>query len=85
MESPVLDDFRTIAALVRNKEVGRRAAIRTPFGHRLVTYADLTATGRFLHFVEAWLRSRRPPAPAGRLQAQDTEPRVAGSRRRENA
>jgi selenocysteine lyase/cysteine desulfurase len=55
-----MDDFATIAELVRQNEVGRRAAIGTPFGRRLVTYADLTATGRFLHFVEAWFRHVQP-------------------------
>lgn len=55
-----MDDFRQLAELVRQNEVGRRATIRTPFGSRLVTYADLTATGRFLHFVEAWFRHVQP-------------------------
>ena len=34
--------------------------IATPFGRRLLCYADLTATGRYLHFVEAWIRQMRP-------------------------
>ncbi|MBN1769727.1 MAG: aminotransferase class V-fold PLP-dependent enzyme [Deltaproteobacteria bacterium] len=55
-----MDDFRQVVELVRQHEVGRRATIRTPFGPRLVTYADLTATGRFLHFVEAWFRHVQP-------------------------
>ncbi len=29
-------------------------------GRRLICYADLTATGRYLHFVEAWIRRVRP-------------------------
>jgi len=40
--------------------VGRRACIETPMGRRLICYADLTATGRYLHFVEAWIRRVRP-------------------------
>lgn len=52
--------FEDIAAFVRVNEVGRRAYIDTPFGRRLITYADLTATGRYLHFVEAWIRRIRP-------------------------
>lgn len=46
--------------LIRQHEVGRRAHIDTPFGRRLVCYADLTATGRYLHFIEAWIRRVRP-------------------------
>jgi selenocysteine lyase/cysteine desulfurase len=34
--------------------------LHTPFGQRLLFYADLTATGRFVHFVEAWLSQVRP-------------------------
>jgi selenocysteine lyase/cysteine desulfurase len=52
--------FEEMAALVREHEVGRRACLESPYGRRLVTYADLTATGRYLHFVEAWLRRVRP-------------------------
>ncbi len=53
-------DFETVASLLRAHEVGRRAHIETPFGRRLVAYADLTATGRYLHFIEAWIRRVRP-------------------------
>lgn len=49
-----------MAALVREHEVGRRASVDTPFGRRLLCYADLTASGRYLHFVEAWIRRARP-------------------------
>ncbi|MFZ5468295.1 MAG: aminotransferase class V-fold PLP-dependent enzyme [Myxococcota bacterium] len=52
--------FEEVAAFIRHNEVGRRAAIDTPFGRRLLCYADLTATGRYLHFVEAWIRRVRP-------------------------
>ena len=52
--------FEELAALVRQNEVGRRASFETPFGRRLLCYADLTATGRYLHFVEAWIRRARP-------------------------
>ena len=47
-------------SFLRQNEVGRRARINTPFGQRLITYADLTASGRYLHFVEAWFRNVRP-------------------------
>jgi selenocysteine lyase/cysteine desulfurase len=55
-----MPDFREVADLIRQNEVGRRATIETPFGRRLVCYADLTATGRYLHFVEAWFRHVLP-------------------------
>ena len=52
--------FENVASFIRQHEVGRRAHIETPFGRRLIFYADLTATGRYLHFVEAWMRRVRP-------------------------
>lgn len=52
--------FAEVAAFVRGHEVGRRAYVQTPFGRRLICYGDLTATGRYLHFVEAWIRRVRP-------------------------
>ncbi len=52
--------FERVAASIRQNEVGRRAFIETPFGRRLICYADLTATGRYLHFAEAWIRRVRP-------------------------
>jgi selenocysteine lyase/cysteine desulfurase len=47
-------------ATIRKNEVGRGATIDTPFGRRLLCYADLTASGRFLGFIESWLRGLRP-------------------------
>ena len=55
-----MQSFAEVAAFIRQNEVGRRAWLDTPYGRRLITYADLTATGRYLHFVEAWLRRVRP-------------------------
>ncbi|MBI5533270.1 MAG: aminotransferase class V-fold PLP-dependent enzyme [Deltaproteobacteria bacterium] len=52
--------FEQATAFLRMNEVGRRASIETPFGRRLLFYADLTATGRSLHFVEAWMRRVSP-------------------------
>jgi selenocysteine lyase/cysteine desulfurase len=53
-------DLNDAAALLRHAEVGRGASIDTPFGRRLVTYADLTATGRALSFVEDRIAAVRP-------------------------
>jgi len=55
-----MKSYEEVAAFIRQHEVGRRASLDTPFGRRLVCYADLTASGRYLHFVEAWLRRVRP-------------------------
>jgi len=55
-----MQSFEEVARFFRQNEVGRRARIETPFGRRLLCYGDLTATGRYLHFVEAWVRQLRP-------------------------
>jgi selenocysteine lyase/cysteine desulfurase len=55
-----METFETVSSFVRQNEVGRRASVETPFGRRLLMYADATATGRYLHFVEAWIRRVRP-------------------------
>ncbi len=52
--------FEEVAGFIRQNEVGRRACVETPFGRRLMFYADLTATGRYLHFVERWVERIRP-------------------------
>jgi len=52
--------FGDVTALLRRAEIGRRAFVETPFGRRLVTYADQTATGRALSFVEEALAAVRP-------------------------
>ncbi len=52
--------FPEVAALLRRAEIGRRAVVATPFGPRLVTYADQTATGRALDFVERAVAAVRP-------------------------
>lgn len=52
--------FADLAAAVRRGEMGRGTAVRTPYGSRLICYADITASGRFLGFVEAWLDRIRP-------------------------
>ncbi|RKX80235.1 MAG: aminotransferase class V-fold PLP-dependent enzyme [Spirochaetes bacterium] len=40
---------------VRSNIIGRNKLIRTPFGERIVTYADYTASGRGLDFVEHYM------------------------------
>ncbi|MBX7098887.1 MAG: aminotransferase class V-fold PLP-dependent enzyme [Myxococcaceae bacterium] len=55
-----MQSFEEVASFIRQNEVGRRAWLETPYGRRILSYADLTATGRYLHFVEAWIRRVRP-------------------------
>ncbi|HEX7622659.1 MAG TPA: aminotransferase class V-fold PLP-dependent enzyme [Anaeromyxobacteraceae bacterium] len=45
--------FEEVAAWVRRSEVGAGTLIASPFGPRRMLYADLTASGRALSFVEA--------------------------------
>ena len=40
---------------VRNAVIGRNFKFETPFGERLLTYADFTASGRSLSFIEQFL------------------------------
>lgn len=54
-----MDAFDQGSSLVRRHVLGRSATIDTPFGRRLVYYADLTATGRHLDLVEAWVDRAR--------------------------
>ena len=54
------DVIQDTLGFLRQNEIGRRASVSTPFGERLICYTDLTASGRYLHFVEAWFRSVRP-------------------------
>ena len=42
-------------AFLRNQTVGIDATIQTPFGARIMTYCDYTASGRCLAFVEGYL------------------------------
>ncbi len=55
-----MQSFEEVSSFIRNNEIGRRASLDTPYGRRILCYADLTATGRYLHFVEAWIRRVRP-------------------------
>lgn len=40
---------------LQSQIIGVNAEFQSPFGRRLVTYSDHTASGRFLRFVEDWL------------------------------
>jgi selenocysteine lyase/cysteine desulfurase len=79
---PPVRTFAEVASFIRQNEVGRRASLETPFGRRLLCYADLTATGRYLHFVEAWVRRVRP-FYANTHTAVSTTGRLTGELREE--
>ncbi len=46
---------------IRDSVIGSDTAVLTPFGERLVTYADYTASGRSLTFVEDFIRDQVLP------------------------
>lgn len=50
--------------LVRESVVGDDHVMRTPYGSRRVTYADYTASGRALSFIEDYIRDRVLPSYA---------------------
>jgi selenocysteine lyase/cysteine desulfurase len=50
-----------LIAKVRRSVIGRDTAVATPFGLRRVTYADYTASGRSLDFIEDYLRDHVLP------------------------
>ena len=59
MKSGPSKEFAATATRIRNDEIGRNVHVETPFGRRLICYADLTATGRHLQFVEDWIHASR--------------------------
>ena len=46
---------------IRNDVIGQRCAIRTPFGSKPLVYADYTASGRSLGFIEDFIRQQVLP------------------------
>jgi selenocysteine lyase/cysteine desulfurase len=58
--APPRAPLEEVARRFREAERGRGATVATPFGTRRLHYADLTATGRHLGFVEAFVDRLRP-------------------------
>ena len=85
---------------IRSAVIGSDVAVPTPFGLRRVTYADYTASGRSLRFVEDFIRTRVLPLYANthtetsgtgwqttrfREEARDIIRRGVGATREEHA
>jgi len=59
-----MNDRDALVAQVRNSIIGNDRLLDGPFGPRLVTYADYTASGRSLAFIEDFLRDHVIPTYA---------------------
>ncbi|MFB3044313.1 MAG: aminotransferase, partial [Acidimicrobiia bacterium] len=46
---------------IHDSIIGKDTAVETPFGLRRVTYADYTASGRSLSFIEDYIRTQVLP------------------------
>src|ERR1044072_8117209 len=57
-------DTTALLRLIRESVIGEDLLMETPYGVRRVTYADYTASGRALSFVEDFIRDRVLPGYA---------------------
>ena len=58
------DDAQALLALIRESVIGEDHLMETPYGARRVTYADYTASGRALTFLEDFIREEVLPSYA---------------------
>ncbi len=56
-----MDRSETLIELIRDSIIGEDSAIDGPYGLRRVTYADYTASGRALSFIEDYIREQVLP------------------------
>jgi len=59
-----MNDRDALIAQVRNSIIGNDRLLDGPFGPRLVTYADYTASGRSVSFIEDFMRDHVMPTYA---------------------
>jgi selenocysteine lyase/cysteine desulfurase len=57
-------DKQALLALIRDSVIGDDHVMETPYGRRRVTYADYTASGRALGFIEDFIRDEVLPGYA---------------------
>ena len=50
-----------LVQFIRNNIIGQDRVLQTPFGERRITYADYTASGRSLKFIEAFIQNQVLP------------------------
>src|SRR3546814_21108221 len=51
-----MPDREALRGLIRDSVIGEDHLMETPYGRRRVTYADYTASGRALSFIEDFIR-----------------------------
>ena len=54
-------DSAELIESIRSAVIGRDEVVEGPFGYRKVTYADYTASGRSLSFIEDYIREAVMP------------------------
>ena len=60
----VAPEKQALLALIRDSVIGEDHVMETPYGARRVTYADYTASGRALTFIEDFIRDQVLPSYA---------------------
>lgn len=58
------DETQALLRLIRDSVIGEDHVMETPYGRRRVTYADYTASGRALGFIEDFIRAQVLPSYA---------------------